>query len=85
MRCKISVCAYYARMNEIRHIRKALFDVSQTDFAAILGVAQSTVSRWERGVAPSLEEMRAIRRAAFEREIAWNDSYFFQIPMEAVE
>ncbi|MCZ7927345.1 MULTISPECIES: helix-turn-helix domain-containing protein [Agrobacterium] len=72
-------------MNEIRHIRKTLFAVSQSDFAAILGVAQSTVSRWEGGVAPSLEEMRAIRSAAFEREIVWNDSYFFQIPKEAAE
>ncbi|WP_173995079.1 helix-turn-helix transcriptional regulator [Agrobacterium tumefaciens] len=72
-------------MNEIRHIRKDLFKVSQAEFAAALGVAQSTVSRWERGVPPSLDEMKEIRSVAIERGIDWSDSYFFCPPKEAAE
>lgn len=65
-------------MNAIRHIRKNVFRLKQQEFAAIAGVQQSTVSRWERGEAsPSLDEMAAIRTAAKDRRIKWNDGLFF--------
>jgi transcriptional regulator with XRE-family HTH domain len=67
-------------MNAIRFIRKTVFKVTQSEFAELAGVAQPSVSRWENGVAPSLDEMQAIRRAAADRGIAWDDSWFFETP-----
>lgn len=67
-------------MNAIRHIRKNVFQVSQAEFAQLAGVTQGSVSRWENGVAPSLDEMQAIRAAAASRDIAWDDSLFFEAP-----
>lgn len=65
-------------MSTIRHIRRDIFNVTQSEFAALAGVTQATVSRWEDGGAPSLDEMQAIRAAAFERGIEWNDIWFFE-------
>ncbi|WP_205910743.1 helix-turn-helix domain-containing protein [Rhizobium sp. MHM7A] len=70
-------------MNAMKHIRKNVFRVTQAEFAVVAGVTQATVSRWENGVAPSLEEMQAIRSAASAREIDWNDALFFDDPAEA--
>ncbi|MBF2715060.1 helix-turn-helix domain-containing protein [Agrobacterium vitis] len=67
-------------MSPIQFIRKQVFSVSQSEFAAILDVSQSTVSRWERGVSPSLDEMSKIRCAAVERGVSWSDSFFFDVP-----
>lgn len=67
-------------MNTLSYIRKRVFQLTQAEFAALAGVQQSTVSRWENGVAPSLDEMQAIRLAAAERGIAWDDSWFFDPP-----
>lgn len=73
-------------MSVIRHIRKAVFGVSQSEFAAIAGVTQATVSRWENGVSLSLDEMKAIREAAMQRGIVWDDGWFFEAPnSEAAE
>lgn len=67
------------RMNTIWHIRKNVFGVRQSEFAALAGVQQSTVSRWERGEgSPSLQEMSAIRAAAHDRGHEWNDRWFFE-------
>ena len=71
-----------AFMNALRNIRKNVFAVTQAQFAMVAGVTQATVSRWENGVAPSLDEMKAIRRAAEERGINWDDRYFFEVPAE---
>jgi len=68
------------RMNEIRYIRKEVFRVTQSEFAALANVTQATVSRWEAGTPPSLDDMQAIRNAAADRGIDWNDSWFFQAP-----
>jgi transcriptional regulator with XRE-family HTH domain len=54
-------------MSAIRHIRLHIFGVTQAEFAALAGVTQASVSRWEAGVAPSLDDMRAIREAALAR------------------
>ncbi|MFE0233488.1 helix-turn-helix domain-containing protein [Brucella anthropi] len=70
----------YATMNTLRHIRKNVFKLTQTEFSALAGVTQATISRWENGVAPSLDEMRAIRAAASERKIRWEDAWFFEPP-----
>jgi transcriptional regulator with XRE-family HTH domain len=61
-----------------------MFGVTQAEFAALAGVTQGTVSRWEAGVAPSLDDMRAIREAALARGIDWNDGWFFEVPGDAV-
>lgn len=66
-------------MNAMRHIRKDIFRVSQTGFAKIIGVNQASISRWENGVAPSLEDMRAIRKAAARHGIPWDDRWFFDL------
>ncbi len=68
-------------MNAIRHIRKNVFQLGQKEFAEVAGVTQSTVSRWENGVSPSLDELERIRVAAFDRGIEWSDALFFESPV----
>lgn len=72
-------------MNQIRHIRKSVFGLSQVDFAALMPpVAQGTVSKWENGeLEPSRDEMAQIRSAAIERGLAWDDAWFFEAPAGA--
>lgn len=72
-------------MNAIKQIRKRVFGATQQEFAVIAGVQQPTVSRWESGVAPTLDEMAAIRRAALERGLEWKDEWFFAAPIESSE
>ncbi|WP_127524647.1 helix-turn-helix transcriptional regulator [Mesorhizobium sp. Z1-4] len=74
-----------ALMSAIRHIRTEVFKLKQAEFAVAIGVSQSTVSRWEKGVAPSLTEMQAIRSAAVERGYDWNDALFFEAPPASIE
>ncbi|TIN80733.1 helix-turn-helix transcriptional regulator [Mesorhizobium sp.] len=69
-------------MSAIRHIRREVFKVTQAEFAVLAGVTQASVSRWEAGGAPSLDEMQAIRKAAADRAIAWNDAWFFEAPAQ---
>jgi DNA-binding transcriptional regulator YiaG len=72
------------RMNPLAHLRKHIFKLSQLDFAKAIGVNQSTVSRWEAGgLEPSRSEMEAIRRLAAERQIEWQDRWFFEVPEAA--
>ncbi len=71
-------------MSAIKHIRTQIFGMTQAEFAALTGVAQATVSRWENGFSPSLDELKAIRAAAMSRDVAWNDSLFFEFS-EAAE
>lgn len=67
-------------MSTLKHIRTNIFKVTQAEFASLAGVTQASVSRWEKGVAPSLDEMRRIRGAAEDRKIEWDDSFFFVVP-----
>ncbi len=70
-------------LNPIRHIRVKVFALSQVDFALIAGVAQPTVSKWEAGALhPSSDEMARIRASAADRGLAWQDSWFFEVPAE---
>lgn len=71
-------------MRPIEHIRKNVFEVSQSVFAEIAGTTQASVSRWETGEQePGLEEMARIRAAARKRRIEWDDRWFFDAPAPA--
>jgi transcriptional regulator with XRE-family HTH domain len=73
-------------MNPLLHIRKNVFDVSQSKMALIAGVSQGTISRWESGEgAPDRYELGHIRQEASRRGLAWDDSWFFETPSEAAE
>lgn len=73
-------------MSSIRHIRKSVLDLSQAELAAIAGVSQGTVSKWENGeLNPNRDEMARIRDEAHRRELAWEDSWFFETPSEAAQ
>lgn len=73
-------------MNSLRHIRKSIFGLSQTELATVAEVSQSTVSKWERGdLNPNRDEMARIRDEAHKRGLAWNDSWFFECPSEAAQ
>lgn len=73
--------------NAFTHIRTELFQMTQAEFAAALGVDQSTVSRWEQGkLSPDLEDAAKIRRMARnkkrveewkKRGVEWSDSLLF--------
>ncbi|CAH1657613.1 Transcriptional regulator with XRE-family HTH domain [Hyphomicrobiales bacterium] len=66
-------------MSPMAHIRKSVFGVSQAHFAAIAGVSQATVSRWERFEwEPNRDELARIREEAMRRGIKWSDALFFQ-------
>lgn len=65
-------------MNTITHIRKNVLGLSQSEFAAICGVKQPTIHRWEAGLTqPGLDHLAAIRREITARGIEWDDSSFF--------
>lgn len=73
------------RMNPIKHIRKNVLKMKQHEFAAVAGVNQATVSRWEKGeLVPSLSEMAAIRAQA-QGKRGWNDRLFFEAPQGQTE
>ncbi len=73
-------------MNPMLHIRKRVLAVTQAEMAQIAAVGQATVSRWEnRSGAPSRIELERIRSEALRRGVAWDDSWFFEAPVEAAE
>lgn len=70
-------------MKPITNIRTNIFRVSQSAFADLAGVSQATVSRWESGKwEPNRNELDRIRHAAQEREIEWDDRFFFEVQPE---
>lgn len=72
------------RMNPLAYVRNHVFKLSQLEFAKLVGVNQSTVSRWEAGrLDPSRSEMEAIRKLAAERQVSWDDRWFFEVPEAA--
>lgn len=65
-------------MSALRRIRKDVLSLSQAEIAALVGVSQGTVSKWENGeLAPSLSEMAIIRSEARSRGLEWDDRWFF--------
>jgi transcriptional regulator with XRE-family HTH domain len=68
-------------MNPLIRIRTQVFDASQSEMAAIAGVSQATISRWETGAgAPDLAALDRIRGEAIRRNLDWNDRWFFEAP-----
>jgi transcriptional regulator with XRE-family HTH domain len=71
-------------MSPLLHIRKNVLGVTQVEMAAIAGVRQATVSRWETDrLQPGHEQMAAIRAEAIRRGVAWDDALFFAAPAGA--
>lgn len=65
-------------MQPIERIRRDVFGVRQSAFAAIAGASQSVVSRWESGEScPNLDQLRRIREAAVTGGLPWDDALFF--------
>lgn len=68
-------------MNQIEHIRKSVFRISQAAFAEIAGTTQASVSRWENGdQVPDHAKMARIRSEALKRGLTWSDAWFFDYP-----
>lgn len=57
--------------------------MTQREFAALVGVNQGTISRWETNLAePSRGEMERIRSLADHHGHDWSDTWFFEVPRE---
>lgn len=69
-------------MSAIGRIRKEVLGQSQAELAALTGVAQATVSRWESGeLTPGFRELNAIRIAGrSKRPDEWRDEWLFDGP-----
>ena len=74
-------------MTPMLYIRERVFQVTtQTEWAESLGVAQSTVSRWESGLSkPESDVLLRLRSLAYQWDIQWNDDWFFAAPSPAAE
>jgi len=71
-------------VNNVRHIRKYIFQMPQSSFVALVGVTQATVSRWENdayAAEPALSDIKAIREAAIARGLPWDDGLLFLRPV----
>jgi len=65
-------------VNQLKHIRVAVLDMTQAAFAALVGVSQPTVSRWEQGEgSPTLDQLKFIRDEILSRRIPWRDAWLF--------
>lgn len=68
-------------MSPFAYIRIEVFCLSQKKFAAMIGVNQGTVSRWDNGTNhPDYAGLQIIREQAKAQGLAWNDSWFFEAP-----
>ena len=73
-------------MKPIAHIRKSIFEMTQTSFALVAGATQGTVCRWERGeLSPDREHMERIRAEAARLGKPWDDRWFFEVPPPVAE
>ena len=69
-------------MTPIEHIRRNVLRLTQAEMAALTGVHQATVSRWETGAAHiDAAAMAKVRERACETD-GWSDALFFSIPLE---
>jgi DNA-binding transcriptional regulator YiaG len=65
------------------HVRKAVLDLNQAEFAKIAGTSQGTVSKWEAGeLEPDRDQLALIRAEIRRRGIEWDDRWFFEAPSE---
>jgi predicted transcriptional regulator len=68
-------------MKPIENIRRNIFGITQSAFAAIAEVSQATVSRWESGeIEPTLDQISRIRNAAIRAGKQWRDDLLFDPP-----
>ena len=66
-------------MNRIKYIRTEIFKLQMSEFAAIAGVSQATVSKWENDIhEPNLSALTRIRDEAAKRGLSFEDSVFFE-------
>jgi hypothetical protein len=66
-------------MTPWEHIRRNVFRCTQYEMAAIAGVSQGTISKWESGTqTPLATALGNIRRAARQRAVPWDDRWFFE-------
>jgi transcriptional regulator with XRE-family HTH domain len=73
-------------MNPMLHIRTVVFRVTQDEMGQIAGAGQAAVSRWENdATAPTRKQLGRIRAEAMRRGLVWDDSWFFEAPVEAAE
>lgn len=61
--------------NAITHIRQ-LLGLTQSEFATLVRVHQSTVSRWEKGARPDFDQIRAIQAATRQKGLECPDEWF---------
>jgi transcriptional regulator with XRE-family HTH domain len=65
-------------VNQLKHIRVAVLDMTQAAFADLVGVSQATISRWEQGEgSPTLDHLQLIRAEFFRRRIPWREASLF--------
>ncbi len=65
-------------MNRMKHIRTNVFEVSQSRFARIVAVNQSTVCRWETGeLEPDRFDLQNIKDYARVKNIPFSVEWFF--------
>jgi transcriptional regulator with XRE-family HTH domain len=77
-RIKVLILNGATEMGALRRIRQEVFGLTLTEMAAIAGVAQSTISKWENGIHRlDFQAMARIRSAALERHLAWDDAWLF--------
>lgn len=68
-------------MSPFLYIRKEVFRLTQSDFAAMVGADQATVSRWDRGLQhPDYARLQIIREQAKAKGLTFDDSWFFESP-----
>lgn len=64
-------------MSVMKQVRQ-LLNLPQNRIAAIAGVSQATVCRWEQGQwEPNRDELERIRNYAIANGIDWEDANFF--------
>lgn len=63
------------------HLRENVFKTTQSQFALILGVSNSQVSRWESGQQePGWEPLARLRAFAHLAHLEWRDEWLFEVP-----
>ena len=76
-------------MNPVQYIRKIVFHMTQSAFAATLGVTQPSIARWEATGRVPDEHQSKVREIGRDicnsRGISWNDAWFFEVPAETSE
>lgn len=67
-------------MTPLKHIRTQVFGLTQVQFSEQLDVKQSTISKAETQGRISTSLQESIRGFAKNSGVAWNDSWFFEVP-----